>query len=154
MLIKRASDIKSSEITSKALYLDRRRFLQTAAAGALTVAAARLMPGLSKPGFAQTGEKLAGVQKSALSTDEPLTPYKDITNYNNFYEFDTNKYSPAEVAKNFRTKPWSVAVEGEVNKPAVYQLEDLIKPHTLEERIYRLAALRAGRWSSPGLAYH
>jgi methionine sulfoxide reductase catalytic subunit len=145
MLIKRASDIKSSEITPKALYLDRRRFLQTAATGALAFAAASLGPGLTRPGFAQGREKLAGVQKSSLSTDEPLTPYDDITNYNNFYEFDTNKYAPASVAKDFRTKPWSVAVEGEVNKPAVYQLEDLIKPHTLEERIYRLRCVEG--WS-------
>ena len=145
MLIKRASDIKSSEITAKALYLDRRRFLQTAATGALAFAAAGVVPGLTRPGYAQEREKLAGVQKSSLSTDEPLTPYEDITNYNNFYEFDTNKYSPAKVAKDFRTKPWSVVVEGEVNKPAVYQLEDLIKPHTLEERIYRLRCVEG--WS-------
>jgi methionine sulfoxide reductase catalytic subunit len=145
MLIKRASDIKSSEITAKTLYLDRRRFMQTAAAGALTIAAGSLVPGLSRPGLAQGREKLAGVQKSSLSTDEPLTPYEDITNYNNFYEFDTNKYAPASVAKDFRTKPWSVVVEGEVNKPAVYQLEDLIKPHVLEERIYRLRCVEG--WS-------
>jgi methionine sulfoxide reductase catalytic subunit len=145
MLIKKASDIKSAEITAKALYLDRRRFLQTAAAGALTIAAASLAPGLSRLGFAQAREKLEGAQKSSLSTDEPLTPYKDITNYNNFYEFDTTKYAPAEVAKDFRTKPWSVVVEGEVNKPAVYQLEDLIKPHALEERIYRLRCVEG--WS-------
>jgi methionine sulfoxide reductase catalytic subunit len=145
MLIKRASDIKSSEITAKTLYLDRRRFLQTAAAGGLTIAAASLAPGLSRPGLAQGREKLPGVQKSSLSTDEPLTPYEDITNYNNFYEFDTNKYAPASVAKDFRTKPWSVVVEGEVNKPAVYQLEDLIKPHVLEERIYRLRCVEG--WS-------
>jgi len=145
MLIKRASDIKSSEITAKTLYLDRRRFLQTAAGGALTIAATSLVPGLSRLGFAQAREKLEGVQKSSLSADEPLTPYKDITNYNNFYEFDTTKYAPAEVAKDFRTKPWSVVVEGEVNKPAVYQLEDLIKPHALEERIYRLRCVEG--WS-------
>jgi methionine sulfoxide reductase catalytic subunit len=145
MLIKRASDIKSSEITAKTLYLDRRRFLQTAAVGTLTIAAASLVPGLSRLGSAQAREKLAGVQKSSLSTDEPLTPYDDITNYNNFYEFDTNKYAPAAVAKEFRTKPWSVVVEGEVNKPAVYQLEDLIKLHALEERIYRLRCVEG--WS-------
>src|SRR5687767_15082051 len=78
MLIKKASDIKSAEITAKALYLDRRRFLQTAAAGALTIAAASLAPGSSRLGFAQAREKLEGAQKSPLSTDEPLTPYKDI----------------------------------------------------------------------------
>jgi sulfoxide reductase catalytic subunit YedY len=119
--------------------------LQTAATGALAIAAVGLLPGVSRPGSAQERQKLAGVQKSSLSTDEPLTPYDDITNYNNFYEFDTNKYAPAKVAKDFRTKPWSVAVEGEVNKPAVYQLEDLIKPHTLEERIYRLRCVEG--WS-------
>jgi sulfoxide reductase catalytic subunit YedY len=145
MLIKSATDIRSSEITPQALYLDRRRFLQTAATGALAIAAVGLLPGVSRPGSAQERQKLAGVQKSSLSTDEPLTPYDDITNYNNFYEFDTNKYAPAKVAKDFRTKPWSVAVEGEVNKPAVYQLEDLIKPHTLEERIYRLRCVEG--WS-------
>src|SRR5215510_5752424 len=108
MLIKKASDLKSSEITDKTLYLDRRRFLQTTAAGVLTAAATGLVPGLSRPGLAQAREKLEGIQKSPLSTDEPLTPYEDITNYNNFYEFDTDKYSPAKLAKNFRTKPWSV----------------------------------------------
>jgi sulfoxide reductase catalytic subunit YedY len=145
MLIKQSSDIKSSEVTDKTLYLGRRRFLQAASAAFLTGATGNLAPGLSRLGFAQTREKLEGVQKSSLSTDEPLTPYEDITNYNNFYEFDTNKYAPAKVAKNFRTKPWSVVVEGEVNKPAVYHLEDLLKPHTLEERIYRLRCVEG--WS-------
>ena len=145
MLIKKASDLRSSEITDKALYVDRRRFLQMSAAGALTMVAASLVPEMSRPGFAQTREKLEGVQKSSVSTDEPLTPYEDITNYNNFYEFSTDKYTPAKLAKNFRTKPWSVVVEGEVNKPAVYQLEDLLKPHALEERIYRLRCVEG--WS-------
>ena len=145
MLIKKGCAIKSSEITDKSLYLERRRFMQTVAVGALTMASASLFPGLSRMGLAQTREKLQGVQKSALSTDEPLTPSKDITNYNNFYEFGTDKYSPADEAKNFRTRPWAVVVEGEVNKPAVYQLEDLIKPHALEERIYRLRCVEG--WS-------
>jgi sulfoxide reductase catalytic subunit YedY len=145
MLIKQASDIKSSEITDKTLYLGRRRFLQAASAALLTGAAVNLAPGLSRLGLAQTRQKLEGVQKSSLSIGEPLTPYEDITNYNNFYEFDTDKYSPAKLAKNFRTKPWSVVVEGEVNKPADYHLEDLVKPHTLEERIYRLRCVEG--WS-------
>jgi methionine sulfoxide reductase catalytic subunit len=145
MLIKKASDIKSSEITDKTLYLERRRFLQMVSATVLTAAAGSLAPGLSQPCFGQAGDKLEGVQKSPFSTDEPLTPYQDITNYNNFYEFDTDKYPPAKLAKSLRTKPWSVVVEGEVNKPAVYQLEDLIKPHALEERIYRLRCVEG--WS-------
>jgi methionine sulfoxide reductase catalytic subunit len=145
MLIKKANDIRSSEITDKTLYLERRRFLQTASAAFLAATAAMLAPGSSAPGFAQTREKLAGVQKSLMSTDEPLTPYEDITHYNNFYEFGTDKDSPARLAKNFRTKPWSVVVEGEVDKPAVYDLDDLIKPHVLEERIYRLRCVEG--WS-------
>lgn len=145
MLIKKASDIKASEITGKKLYLERRRFLQIASAAALTGAVESLATGLCRPSFAQEREKLEGVSKSPLSTDEPLTPYEDITNYNNFYEFDTDKYSPAKLAKNFRTKPWSVAVEGEVSKPAVYHLEDLLKPQALEERIYRLRCVEG--WS-------
>jgi methionine sulfoxide reductase catalytic subunit len=145
MLIKKASDIRSSEITDKTLYLERRRFLQTGSAAILLAAATTLAPGLARRGFPQTGEKLEGVQKSAVSTDEPLTPYKDITNYNNFYEFGIDKDSPARLAKNFRTKPWSVVVEGEVSKPAVYELDDLIRPHTLEERIYRLRCVEG--WS-------
>ena len=145
MLIKKASDVKSSEITDKKLYLERRRFLQLASTATLSLAAASLAPGLSGLSFAQARQKLDGVQKSPLSTDEALTPYEDITNYNNFYEFDTDKYSPAKLAKDFRTKPWSVVVEGEVDKPAVYHLEDLIKPHALEERIYRLRCVEG--WS-------
>jgi methionine sulfoxide reductase catalytic subunit len=85
------------------------------------------------------------VRKSPLSTDEALTPYEDVTHYNNFYEFGTDKDSPAKLSTNFRTKPWSVAVEGEVNKPAVYPLEEFIKPHALEERIYRLRCVEG--WS-------
>jgi sulfoxide reductase catalytic subunit YedY len=145
MLIKKASAIQSSEITDTTLYLERRRFLQTASAVFLTAAATALAPGLSGRAVAQTREKLAGVQKSPISTDEPLTPFEDITTYNNFYEFGTDKDSPAKLAKNFRTRPWSVAVEGEVNKPAVYELDDLIKPQALEERIYRLRCVEG--WS-------
>lgn len=61
-----------------------------------------------------------------------------MTHYNNFYEFSTDKYAPAKLAHDFRTQPWSVVVEGEINKPAIYHLEDLLKPQTLEERVYRL----------------
>jgi sulfoxide reductase catalytic subunit YedY len=145
MLIKKPSDIKSSEITDQKVYLGRRRFLLAAGGTALAVAAAGIAPYLTSPEAQPSREKLAGVTKSPLSTDEPLTPYEDVTNYNNFYEFGTDKYSPAEVAKDLRTKPWTVTVEGECHKPAVYQLEDLLKPHTLEERIYRLRCVEG--WS-------
>jgi sulfoxide reductase catalytic subunit YedY len=145
VFIRRTNEIKSSDITDKKVYLERRRFLQVTSAAALAAVIGSLAPAGSSPGFAQGREKLEGVGKSPLSTDEPLTPYEDITTYNNFYEFGTDKYSPAKLAKNFRAKPWSVAVEGEVDKPAVYQLEDLIKPSALEERVYRLRCVEG--WS-------
>jgi sulfoxide reductase catalytic subunit YedY len=145
MLIMRTSDIKASDITDRKIYMERRRFLQATSGAALAALIGSLTPGGAGRGFAQEREKIEGVGKSPLSTDEPLTPYEDITTYNNFYEFDTDKYSPAKLAKNFRAKPWSVAVEGEVEKPAVYQLEDLIKPSTLEERVYRLRCVEG--WS-------
>ena len=139
MLIKRPPDVRSSEITDAKVYRERRRFLQQAAAAGLLLA----------PGFslldAAAGEKLGPLKKGSFSTDEKMTPYEDVTKYNNFYEFGTDKSDPAQYSKEFRTRPWSVAVEGEARKPAVYQLEDFIKPYALEDRIYRLRCVEA--WS-------
>jgi sulfoxide reductase catalytic subunit YedY len=89
--------------------------------------------------------KLPNVKKSPFSTTEKQNSFSDITSYNNFYEFGTDKSSPSELSKNFRTKPWSIAVEGEVAKPATYNLEDFIKPYALEERVYRMRCVEA--WS-------
>ncbi len=146
MLIKKPSDIKSSEITGKSLYLTRRKFLiQTA--GSL----AGLAAGLGLPGLpdgvrdAHAGAKLDGVRKSALSTGETPTSLKDITTYNNFYEFGTDKYSPAKYAKSLVTRPWTVAVEGEIKHPKVYDIDELTKISPLEERIYRLRCVEG--WS-------
>src|SRR5262249_34237092 len=128
MLIKKAADIKSADMTDYHTYLERRQFLRGASTSVLAAGVAGFVPGLFVPGAsAQVGAKLEGVRKSPLSTDEALTPYKDVTQYNNFYEFGTDKSDPATLAKDFRTTPWSVVVEGEVNKPATYHLEDLLK---------------------------
>jgi methionine sulfoxide reductase catalytic subunit len=128
MLIKPAPDVSSSEITSKSVYLRRREFL--AGAAALAVAAALPLP-------ADAGDKLPGVVKGQFNTDEKQTPFKDITNYNNFYEFSTDKYEPAGLAKNFRTRPWTVKIDGLVQKPKTFDLDSLQKLATLEERVYR-----------------
>ena len=139
MLIKRPADIRPSEITNRRDYHERRAFLRRALAGACLVAGA--------PGWvadARAGDKLQ-TQKRLVTTTEPLTPYKDVTGYNNFYEFGTGKRDPAKHAGSLKTRPWSVAVEGEVRRPAVYALDDLLKPHALEERIYRLRCVEA--WS-------
>ena len=146
MLIKKTSDIKDSEVTAYHTYLGRRQFLHSAATGVLAAAGAGLVSGLVVPsGAAQAGAKLEGIRKSPLSTDETLTPYNDVTQYNNFYEFGTDKDDPARLGKDFRTTPWSVIVEGEIHKPATYHLEDLLRGLPLEERIYRLRCVEG--WS-------
>ncbi|MDH3309487.1 MAG: protein-methionine-sulfoxide reductase catalytic subunit MsrP [Gammaproteobacteria bacterium] len=140
MLINKTADILASEITPKEIYHQRRRFLQQAAAIAAAGATAGLLPYSS-----EAGQKITNVKKSPLSTADRLTSYKDITSYNNFYEFGTDKSDPARYAKNFRASPWTVSVEGEIKKPAKYQIEDLLKHFPLEERIYRLRCVEA--WS-------
>ncbi len=142
MIIKRPPDIKTSEITDKSLYLRRREFLRDTALAGLAVAGL----GTSARATAGNGEKLGNVKKSLLSsTGEELTPYEDITTYNNFYEFGTNKEDPAANSGRFKPQPWNVRVGGECNKPGSYALEDFIKPHALEERIYRMRCVEA--WS-------
>ncbi|MBI3570096.1 MAG: protein-methionine-sulfoxide reductase catalytic subunit MsrP [Gammaproteobacteria bacterium] len=138
--MRKSADIRPSEITPKDVYLHRRRFLREAAAVAVAGATAALLPCK-----VEAGQKIPNVRKSPLSTDEKLTSVQDITSYNNFYEFGTDKKDPARHAQNFRTFPWTVAIEGEVKKPAVYQLEDFLKQFPLEERIYRLRCVEA--WS-------
>jgi sulfoxide reductase catalytic subunit YedY len=144
MLIKKAPDIRSSEITPKSVYLRRREFI-TASTAALVGAG---FASFDRSGEAQGGglAKLPNVKKgSPFSTSEKQNSYSDITGYNNFYEFGTGKDEPKENARNFKPRPWNVAIEGEVAKPASYALDDFIKPSVLEERIYRLRCVEA--WS-------
>jgi len=122
--------IASSEITSEDTYMNRRRFM-TLASG-LTIAVS------SASGWAQT-------KKGAYDTDEKQTPYKDVTTYNNFYEFGIDKHDASRNAKNFRTQPWTVSIEGFVKKPQTYALDDLIKGLTIEDRIYRMRCVEG--WS-------
>jgi methionine sulfoxide reductase catalytic subunit len=140
MLIKPPSDIRSSDITPKALYLRRREFIQAASGAAVAAAAA-----LGRPAAAQNGAKLPGVRKSPLSATEELNDYEDVTSYNNFYEFGTGKDDPVQYAKGFKARPWKLAIEGHVAKAGSYDVDDFIKPHALEERIYRLRCVEA--WS-------
>jgi methionine sulfoxide reductase catalytic subunit len=144
MLFKKLSDIRSSEITPKDLYLNRRTFLAGAGAVLGAAAGARLLGKVLSP----TESVLAGTKldytKSQYSTSEKQTPLNDITHYNNYYEFSTDKYEPAELAKNFNPRPWTVKVEGLVNKPKTYDIDTLLKLH-LEERIYRMRCVEG--WS-------
>jgi len=142
MLIKKPSDIKPSEITDQKHYQGRRKFIQAG----VGLAGAAMVPGLWLPPAVQAArEKLAGVKASAFSAKEKPTSYKDVTSYNNFYEFGTAKSDPVKYAHTLKTSPWTLTVEGEVNKPGQYHLEDLVKASTLEERIYRFRCVEA--WS-------
>ena len=145
MLIKQAPDIRSSEITDERLYRGRRQFIQAASGAAMGAVAGATVLG-RYGGALHAQETIPNLQKSPLSTDEDLNSYDDITSYNNFYEFGTDKGDPARYADEMTIAPWSVRIEGEMNKPAAdVDIDDLLRPHTLEERIYRLRCVEA--WS-------
>jgi sulfoxide reductase catalytic subunit YedY len=138
MVIKKSSDIPSSEITSKSVYLNRRRFIAGAAvAGAAVVAGVGLREMGTPSLVAGANTKIDGLQKSPFSTTEKQTPYKDVTNYNNFYEFSTDKYEPAGLAKNFKTRPWTVTIDGLVKNKQQLDVDAIMKMAAPEERIYR-----------------
>jgi len=146
MLLKKGSEIFSSEITPKSVYLTRRAFIAGASVAVAALAGERVVSQLISPsGKAHAGTKLNGVIKGPFSTSEQQTPYNDVTHYNNFYEFGTGKNEPAEKAKNFSTSPWTVSVEGNVNQRRKFDLDSLMKLAPLEERIYRHRCVEA--WS-------
>ena len=144
---------KSEKATDKEVYLNRRHFMQAAAlagtATATTLLYRRLNPRSAEP---VKGEKIEEVAKApqpeavkeGFAVTDQLTPFDAITNYNNFYEFDTSKGGVAYAAKGFVTRPWAVSVEGLVNKPKVFDLDELLK-FPLEQRIYRLRCVEG--WS-------
>mgnify|MGYP001050109052 FL=1 len=145
MLIKQAPDIRSSEITPERVYRNRRQFIQTTSGVVAGAIAGGTVLG-RYDGAARAQEPIPNLVKSPLSTDDEQNSYEDITSYNNFYEFGTDKEDPARYAHEMSIDPWSVRVEGEMHKPAAdVAIEDLLRPHTLEERIYRLRCVEA--WS-------
>src|SRR6266508_4014580 len=136
MLITRARDIPTSEITDERLYATRREFLKAAGAGLASLGAGVRLP---LPGLGQ-GRAFAGA-----ADDDKLTPYEDVTGYKNYYEFGTEKEDPSRNATRFRSRPWKVEIAGEVAKPAVYDIDDLLKGLSPEERVYRHRCVEA--WS-------
>jgi sulfoxide reductase catalytic subunit YedY len=155
MLIRNSSAIPSSEVTDEQVYLRRREFLCLAGGAALAAAAAPLVAGCSgspasaEPAgggtYAAAQSPLSGYKPRVVATDEKLNSFEEITGYNNFYEFGSGKSDPQRYAGTLKTSPWTVKIDGHCSKPADYHLEDLIKPLTLEERIYRLRCVEA--WS-------
>src|SRR5207245_10627605 len=137
MLIRKPAAIPSSEITPTSTYLNRRNFLAGATiAGAAAVTGVAFRDLVAPPLTAHASAKIDGLQKSPFSTTEKETPYKDVTTYNNFYEFSTEKDGPADLAKNFKTRPSTVTLDGEVKKKQVLDVDEIIKMAALEERIY------------------
>ena len=157
MLIKKPDHIASAEITDEAFYRDRRRFMQLMGGAAMALGAAPLLQACSSDpaaaDFAAAGgppveppqTPLANYKPRVVSTDEKLNTFEEITGYNNFYEFGQSKSDPQRHAGKLTISPWKVKIDGHCNKPADYHLEDLIKPHQLEERIYRLRCVEG--WS-------
>ncbi|MCU0869297.1 MAG: protein-methionine-sulfoxide reductase catalytic subunit MsrP [Burkholderiales bacterium] len=134
----------ASEITPRALFDTRRAFLRDAGLIAAIAGASTLA--LPRAAHAQAGKAFAGAKPSPLSvTGEKPTPFKDVTTYNNFYEFGTGKDDPAERAGTLKPRPWTVAVEGECAKPKRWSLDELMKLAPIEERIYRMRCVEG--WS-------
>ena len=145
MLIKKPETIRPSEITRKEDFLSRRKFIRGSIHSTLALSMLNINP-FFRRGQLVAAEKLDKVVNSPFSsTDEDLTKYKAITSYNNFAEFGIDKEDPSRYAGQFNPRPWSISVQGECNRPGEYDLDDIIKPHQLEERIYRLRCVEA--WS-------
>ena len=159
MLIKtpRPWDTKPSEITPEQVFQDRRRLIRAMGLGGLALSSGLTLPvqagvdrqlhltqaDITGPAFLE--DKLAGLKPGQPSTGEAPTPYEYVTGYNNFYEFGTGKTDPAERAQDFVTDPWSLEISGEADVTGRFTLEDILKPHDLEERVYRFRCVEA--WS-------
>jgi len=139
----RVPPIRSSEITPPEWFHQRRRFLRLAGVAGL---AAAWPP-------ARAGEKLTAAQQAAYTLPDEWTPRDSVTQYNNFYEFGTDKESPARNAGSLKTRPWTVAVEGEVRRPRRFDLDELLKLAPLEERVYRLRCVEAWSMVIPWVGY-
>src|SRR5260370_16356800 len=146
MLIRKAPDLTYADITPKSLYLDRRKFLRAMGiVGATAVAGKGLLDLALPPQTAFAATQFTGLIKSPFSTSEKQNSLNDVSHYNNFYEFGTDKSDPAKNAQNFKTAPWTVSVEGDVAKPRKLTLDEILKLAPLEERIYRHRCVE--RWS-------
>jgi sulfoxide reductase catalytic subunit YedY len=144
MLIRRAPDLKTSDITEERVYLDRRAFLAGLAGAGIALSLG------DKRALAQTLGREAG---RLGGDDDKLTPYEVVAGYNNYYEFGTGKDEPSANATHFRTQPWKVKIDGEVTRPADYDFDDLVKPYQQEERVYRHRCVEAWSMVVPWLGF-
>ena len=142
-----------SEITPREVVESRRSFMHKIAAG--SIASAAMLELASREAFAQTpgAQKLVGKPNAAYGTVEKQTPFKDASTYNNYYEFGTDKADPAKTAGTLKTRPWTVAIEGEVKKPMTLDIDSLLKLAPLEERVYRLRCVEGWSMVIPWVGY-
>jgi sulfoxide reductase catalytic subunit YedY len=146
MLIRKALDLTYADVTPKSVYLDRRKFLRDMGIVGAAVIAGKSFLELASPSQATSAApKFTGLAKSPFSTTEKQNSFQDVTHYNNYYEFGTDKSDPAKYAQNFKTSPWTVSVEGEVKTPRKFTMDEILKLAPLEERIYRHRCVE--RWS-------
>jgi len=149
--MKKQSDPHSSEITPEHIYLNRRNFIKAGVLAATSVATGLIYWQLNSPSdkTVRTEQidvvKKSGPANSGFRVDETPTTFRDITHYNNFYEFTTNKDAVADLAWNFKTTGWKIEIDGLVHKPRVFDLDDVLKIAVVEERIYRMRCVEA--WS-------
>ena len=142
----------SSEITPRAVFESRRSFIKQVALG--SIAGSALLEMATREAFAASGaQKLQAKANSAYVVLDKQTPYQDATTYNNFYEFGTDKSSPARNAGAMKTRPWTVSIEGEVRKPMTIDIDTLLKLAPLEERIYRLRCVEGWSMVIPWIGY-
>jgi sulfoxide reductase catalytic subunit YedY len=139
MIIRKAPDLRYSDVTPREIYVNRRRFLAAAIAAPAAVAFA--------------GAKLTPASKSPLSGDEKPSSMEVVTNFNNFYEFGTSKDEPARNAKNFKTSPWQIKVEGECAKPKTFDLDAILKLAPLEQRIFRMRCVEGWSYVVPWIGF-
>jgi sulfoxide reductase catalytic subunit YedY len=153
MLIRRSTDLTYSDITPKSVYVNRRKFLRDMGLAGVAAFAGKGLIDLASPSqSAQAATKLTSI-KGPFSTDEKINSVNDVTHYNNFYEFGSDKGDPARNSQNFRTSPWSVSVEGEVAKPRKFTMDEILALAPLEERIYRHRCVEAWSIVVPWIGY-
>jgi sulfoxide reductase catalytic subunit YedY len=148
MIIRRPADVASSEITPESMYLKRREFIARAGGFGAAFVGATLLGGLgcgTREGRAEDSANGALADGAVGGQDDRPNSLEDITSYNNYYEFGTDKSDPKANSGSFRTRPWTVAVDGLVDKPMTLSYDDLVKPHKLEDRVYRHRCVEA--WS-------
>src|SRR5579863_10642024 len=153
MLTQQKPDLTQADVTPKEVYVNRRKFLQgLSIAGAAALAGERLYSAFAQPQVAYAGSKLTTV-KSPYTVNEKITSMNDVTHYNNFYEFGTDKGDPARNAQKFVTSPWTVSVEGEVKTPRKFSMDEILELTPLEERIYRHRCVEAWSIVVPWIGY-